>query len=58
MELHTFECSNGAILTLATKDETIYAGCQEGSVKVLDMETKTLVRTIITQEVRCSVYTN
>ena len=33
------------------KGDTIYAGCQDGYVKVLDVETKTLVRTIIVQEV-------
>ncbi|KAJ7134317.1 hypothetical protein C8R44DRAFT_662695 [Mycena epipterygia] len=49
-ELHTFECNNGAIYSLAVKDETVYAGCQDGSVKVLDLETKTLVRNIIVQE--------
>ncbi|KAJ7688222.1 hypothetical protein B0H14DRAFT_3053338 [Mycena olivaceomarginata] len=49
-ELHAFECNNGAIYSLVVKDETVYAGCQDGSVKVLDMETKTLVRTIIVQE--------
>ncbi|KAF8208640.1 hypothetical protein K438DRAFT_1812622 [Mycena galopus ATCC 62051] len=49
-ELHAFECTNGAIYSLVVKDETVYAGCQDGSVKVLDLETKTLVRTIIAQE--------
>ncbi|KAJ7457667.1 hypothetical protein B0H11DRAFT_2063012 [Mycena galericulata] len=49
-ELHAFECNNGAIFSLVVKDETVYAGCQDGSVKVLDLETKTLVRTIIVQE--------
>ncbi|KAJ6620730.1 hypothetical protein B0H10DRAFT_2020308 [Mycena sp. CBHHK59/15] len=49
-ELHSFDCTNGAIFALAVKDETVYAGCQDGSVKVLDLETKTLVRTIIVQE--------
>jgi di- and tripeptidase len=53
-ELHAFECNNGAIYSLVVKDETVYAGCQDGSVKVLDLETKTLVRTIIVQEVRGS----
>ena len=31
-------------------DGTVYAGCQDGTVKVLDLETNTLVRTIIGQE--------
>ncbi|KAF8887175.1 hypothetical protein BD779DRAFT_1611627 [Infundibulicybe gibba] len=38
--IHEFECTNGAILAL------------DGHVKVLDLETKTLVRTIIVQERR------
>ncbi|KAJ7645615.1 hypothetical protein DFH06DRAFT_1211918 [Mycena polygramma] len=49
-ELHAFECNNGAIYSLVAKDETVYAGCQDGSVKVLDLETKTSVRTILVQE--------
>lgn len=50
--LHEFPCSHGAVLALAARGETLYAGCQDGYVKVLDLETKTLVRTIIVQEVR------
>ncbi|KAJ7465280.1 hypothetical protein FB451DRAFT_1263169 [Mycena latifolia] len=49
-ELHAFECTNGAIFSLVVKDETVYAGCQDGCVKVFDLETKTLVRNIIVQE--------
>ncbi|GLB38271.1 putative zn-dependent exopeptidase [Lyophyllum shimeji] len=48
--VHEFECSHGAVLALVARGETIYAGCQNGYVKVLDLETKTLVRTIIVQE--------
>jgi di- and tripeptidase len=33
------------------KGDTIYAGCQDGCVKVLDLETKTLIRTVIVEEV-------
>jgi len=33
------------------RGDTIYAGCQDGYVKVLDLETKTSVRTIIVEEV-------
>lgn len=33
------------------KGDTIFAGCQEGYVQVFDLETRTLVRTIIVQEV-------
>ncbi|KAF8073641.1 hypothetical protein FPV67DRAFT_1605948 [Lyophyllum atratum] len=48
--IHEFECNNGAVLALIARGDTIYAGCQDGYVKVLDLETKTLVRTIIVQE--------
>ncbi|KAG6863312.1 hypothetical protein C0993_012039, partial [Termitomyces sp. T159_Od127] len=48
--VHDFQCWQGAVLALVAHDETIYAGCQDGHVKVLDLETKTLVRTIIVQE--------
>ncbi|KAF8798830.1 Zn-dependent exopeptidase [Phlegmacium glaucopus] len=48
--MHEFVCHHGAILALVGKDDTIYAGCQDGYVKVFDLETKTLVRTIIVQE--------
>ena len=40
------------MLSLAVRGETVYAGCQDGYVKVWDLETKTLVREIIVQEVR------
>ncbi|KAI5122438.1 hypothetical protein M0805_008751 [Coniferiporia weirii] len=48
--LHTFEASAGAVLSLVARHETVYAGCQDGHVKVFDLGTKTLVRTIIAQE--------
>ncbi|KAG9315550.1 glutathione degradosome [Chiua virens] len=47
---HTFECNHGAVLSLAVSGDTIFAGCQEGYVQVFDLETKTLVRTIMIQE--------
>ncbi|KAF9235175.1 hypothetical protein BU15DRAFT_78272 [Melanogaster broomeanus] len=47
---HTFECNHGAVLSLVVRGDTIFAGCQDGYVKVFDLETKTLVRTIIVQE--------
>jgi hypothetical protein len=50
--VHTFECCHGAVLSLAVRGETVYAGCQDGYIKVWDLETKTLVREIIVQEVR------
>ena len=48
---YTFECNQGAVLSIAVRGETIYAGCQDGYIKVLDLETRTLVRTIIVHEV-------
>lgn len=48
--MHSFDCQHGAVLSLVTSGETIYAGCQDGHVKVLDFETRTLVRSIIVQE--------
>ncbi|KAG6865510.1 hypothetical protein C0991_001941 [Blastosporella zonata] len=48
--VHEFPCANGAVLALIAAGDTIYAGCQDGYVKVLDLETKTPVRTIIVQE--------
>ncbi|KAF9265126.1 Zn-dependent exopeptidase [Marasmius fiardii PR-910] len=48
--LHTFSCTHGAILSIVVRGDTAYAGCQDGHVKVLDLETMTLVRTIIVQE--------
>lgn len=48
--VHEFTCNQGAVLALVAKGDTIYAGCQDGHVKVFDLETKTLVRTIIVQE--------
>jgi di- and tripeptidase len=47
---HTFECNHGAVLSLAVTGDTIFAGCQEGYVQVFDLETRTLVRTIMVQE--------
>lgn len=48
--MHSFDCQHGAVLSIVTSGETIYAGCQDGHVKVLDFETLTLVRSIIVQE--------
>ncbi|KIJ60273.1 hypothetical protein HYDPIDRAFT_117355 [Hydnomerulius pinastri MD-312] len=47
---HTFECYHGAVLSLVVRGDTVFAGCQDGYVKIFDLETKTLVRTIIVQE--------
>ncbi|KAH9917958.1 Zn-dependent exopeptidase [Fomitopsis serialis] len=48
--LHTFECCMGAVLAVVVRGETIYAGCQDGHLKVWDLETRTLVRVLITSE--------
>ncbi|KAK7441816.1 hypothetical protein VKT23_016478 [Stygiomarasmius scandens] len=47
---HNFSCSYGAVLSLVIQGDTIYGGCQDGHVKVLDLETNSLVRTILVQE--------
>ncbi|KAF8921560.1 hypothetical protein CPB85DRAFT_1271425 [Mucidula mucida] len=47
---HEFECHIGAVFALVTQGDTIYGGCQDGIVKVLDIETKSIVRTIIVEE--------
>ncbi|KAH8077043.1 Zn-dependent exopeptidase [Cristinia sonorae] len=47
---HTFDCGSGAVLALTVRANTVYAGCQDGYVKVLDLETRTCVRTILVQE--------
>ncbi|KAG9017933.1 hypothetical protein FRB90_000115 [Tulasnella sp. 427] len=48
--LHTFYAQVGGVLSIISRNGNIYAGCQGGHVKVWDIETKTLVRTIIVQE--------
>ncbi|KAG1879215.1 glutathione degradosome [Suillus subluteus] len=48
--MHSFDCQHGAVLSVVASGETIYAGCQDGHVKVLDFETLTIVRSIIVQE--------
>ena len=55
MLLHTFECCTGAVLAVAVHGETVYAGCQDGNLKVWDLETRTLVRVLITSEVRVTI---
>ncbi|KAG8878994.1 hypothetical protein FRB97_002042 [Tulasnella sp. 331] len=48
--LHTFHSNSGAVLSILSSHGTIIAGCQDGHVKIWDLETKTLVRTIIAHE--------
>lgn len=54
--IHQFSCEHGAVLSLVAKGDIIAAGCQDGYVKVLDLETKTAIRTIIVQEVFFSAF--
>ncbi|TFY56036.1 hypothetical protein EVJ58_g7881 [Rhodofomes roseus] len=39
-----------AVLAVVVRGETVYAGCQDGHLKVWDLETRTLVRVLITSE--------
>ncbi|KAJ3483636.1 hypothetical protein NLI96_g6169 [Meripilus lineatus] len=48
---HTIECGQGAVLALVVRGDTVYAGCQDGYVKIWDLETRTLVRSIIVVEI-------
>ncbi|KXN88158.1 putative di- and tripeptidase DUG2 [Leucoagaricus sp. SymC.cos] len=48
--VHEFDCGHGAVLALDSRGDTIAAGCQDGYVKLLDLETKTFIRTIIVHE--------
>jgi len=54
--VHEFLCNHGAVLALVAKGDTIYAACQDGYVRVFDLETKTFVRTIIVHEVVLSFF--
>ncbi|KZS96118.1 glutathione degradosome [Sistotremastrum niveocremeum HHB9708] len=45
--VHTFSGCDGGVLSLVARNGTIYAGCQGGHVKVYDLDTRTLVRTIM-----------
>ncbi|KAI9511084.1 Zn-dependent exopeptidase [Russula earlei] len=48
--ISTIECSHGAVLSLVTREDILYAGCQDGYVRVWDMQTNTFIRTIIVHE--------
>ncbi|KAL0060134.1 hypothetical protein AAF712_013106 [Marasmius tenuissimus] len=48
--VHTFSCYHGAVLSIVGQGNTVYAGCQDGHVKILDLETRTVIRTLIVQE--------
>jgi di- and tripeptidase len=49
--LDTIECTHGAILSLVTREDILYAGCQDGYVRVWDLQTNGFIRTIMVQEV-------
>ncbi|KAG9028121.1 hypothetical protein FS842_004810, partial [Serendipita sp. 407] len=44
---YTFTGCDSGVLSLVVRNGTIYAGCQGGHIKVWDLETKTLIRTLI-----------
>ncbi len=50
--VHSFDIGVGAVLALVAQQgtTTAYAGCQDGQVKVIDLEMKAIIRTIIAQE--------
>ena len=43
---HTFNACDGGVLCLVARNGTVFGGCQDGHIKVWDLETKTLVRTL------------
>ncbi|KIY49094.1 hypothetical protein FISHEDRAFT_42095, partial [Fistulina hepatica ATCC 64428] len=47
---HSFPGTKGAIYAIAATNETVYAACQDGYVKVIDVETKTQIRSILVEE--------
>jgi di- and tripeptidase len=49
--LNTIECTHGAVLSLVAREDILFAGCQDGYVRVWDLQTNTFIRTIIVQEV-------
>lgn len=38
---------DGGVLSLVTRHGNVYAGCQDGNIKIWCLETKTLLRTLI-----------
>ncbi|PVF99923.1 Zn-dependent exopeptidase [Serendipita vermifera] len=47
VEKHSFVGCEGGVLSIVTRHGLIYAGCQDGYIKVWDQESKTLVRTLL-----------
>jgi hypothetical protein len=54
--LNTIECTHGAIISLVTREDILYAGCQDGYVRVWDLQTNGFIRTIIVQEVSARLF--
>jgi di- and tripeptidase len=48
-EKHSFGGGDGGVLSLVSRNGTIYAGCQDGHIKIWDQDTKTLLRTLIVE---------
>ena len=46
-EKHTFSGCEGGVLSIVARNGTIYAGCQDGRIKIFDQDTKTLLRTLL-----------
>ncbi|KZP01327.1 glutathione degradosome [Calocera viscosa TUFC12733] len=46
----TLNGAGAGVLSLAVREDTVYAGCQSGFIKVWDLETGAVIRTIIAQE--------
>lgn len=45
--VHTFSCAHGAVLSLAVRGhDTVFAGCQDGFVDVLDLDTNSVIRVL------------
>lgn len=42
----------GAVLSVIVRNNCIYAGCQDGLVVVWSLDTSSVIRTIVTKEVR------
>lgn len=45
--LFTFDCLSGAVFSLVSRDDLLFAGLQDGTIKVWDLETKACIRTIL-----------
>ena len=46
-EKHTFSGFEGGVLSLVARNGIVYAGCQDGHIKIFDQDTKTLLRTLL-----------